>query len=150
MSPFKNENLTILSEFVSKKASTGAKIVTIDDDNDLLGMINSFLGKNSKIENVSFTNEYEALTYMSYNKVDLVVIDVNLSHYKAFEYVRLLRLGMHVDVPILFISVDPNSVDDFYKYDMDNAYFLPKPFGKKTFLSTLSDVLNTSPLAKAG
>ena len=76
---------------------------------------------------VTVNNPLEALDAAHKAPVDVVVLDVNLPNFSGVELGHELRAN-GVDVPILFISGDPASLDDARAAGFPRMTAIAKPY----------------------
>lgn len=80
------------------------------DDDKIQHMINrkNLLRINPELELFFFENPKEALTWISENAVDLLLLDVNMPEMKGWDFLdQLVELNIQVEVKMLTASNDP-------------------------------------------
>ncbi|MDD0853496.1 response regulator [Halobacteriovorax sp. GB3] len=116
-------------------------ILLIDDSVDMLNLMKVYINKGKLGDSHVFKNEFHALNFLSGAKVDLVVIDIYLASINGFKIGKILREILNSNVPIIYISSSNNGLQDFYKEDQRNTYFMKKPFDQKTFNDVVKSMM---------
>lgn len=113
------------------------RFLVIDDSKEMVELLDSYIEKSRLGHGHSFENEFQALDYISENTADVVIIDVNLNHINGFKLGEMIRDLLKLEVPIIYISANDKFLENFYKADQRNTYFMNKPFDKETFSSVI-------------
>lgn len=109
------------------------EFLVIDDSHEMVKILESFIERSHLGHGHSFENEFQAMDYISENRADILVIDINLKHINGFKLGDLIRDMLKLELPIIYISSNDQFLKDFYKADQRNTYFMNKPFDKETF-----------------
>lgn len=72
------------------------------------------------------SNEKECFDFLSKNKVDLILLDINLGHSSGFEICKKLRNS--TDIPILFISARTSDDDVLLALNIGGDDYIQKPY----------------------
>jgi DNA-binding response OmpR family regulator len=108
------------------------KVLVVDDDLDLLGLIGFALRTNG-YEVVEATDGEAALAVFRREQPDLMVLDVNLPGIDGFEVCRQLRA--ETTTPILLLTVRHTEEDHVHGLDQGADDYLTKPFSPRTLLA---------------
>ncbi|PIK15337.1 response regulator [Halobacteriovorax sp. JY17] len=120
------------------------KFIVIDDSSEMVALLNKYIENCNLGHGHSFENEFEAMEYVSENKADILIIDVNLKHINGFKLGDMLRVILKIEIPIIYISANNQYVKEFYEADQRNTYFMNKPFDKETFQSVIKKMTHTT------
>lgn len=82
----------------------------------------------------SFTNAFEALKYLSSNKVDLIFLDINMPDITGLEFLKSLSTKPHI---IFTTAYSEYAVES---YELEVADYLLKPFEFNRFLKAVNKV----------
>ncbi|GEM_PF-6859227 len=119
------------------------KFIVIDDSSEMVALLNNFIENCDLGHGHSFENEFEAMDFVSENKPDILVIDVNLKHINGFKLGNMIRDMLKIEVPIIYISSNDLYLKEFYDIDQRNTYFMNKPFSRETFESVIKKMTNS-------
>ncbi|NOZ64343.1 MAG: response regulator [Caldiserica bacterium] len=118
-----------------------AKIMVVDDAEDLVDSIAIYLGKEGHKVIKVYTGE-EALRLAPLESPDLIVLDVNLPRLDGFEVAR--RLKGHVltaGIPVIFLTVRGALKDRVQGLSLGALEYIPKPFSMEDLSKRIRDVL---------
>ncbi|MGL4800257.1 MAG: response regulator transcription factor [Cellulosilyticaceae bacterium] len=102
-----------------------ARILVVDDEEELLGIIATILRK-SNHEVVAVTSPYEALKKdLSY--YNLILLDVMMPGMDGFQLCEQIRA--QVDIPIIFLTAKSMESDVMYGLGIGADDYIIKPFG---------------------
>jgi DNA-binding response OmpR family regulator len=81
------------------------QIVYVDDDANSLAILNRFTKKFRGTEAMTFTDSTKALTYLTGNKADLIVIDYSMPILNGIDFIRAVRAGTaNEKTPIVMVT----------------------------------------------
>lgn len=141
MESFSHSERSVLNSNTLLKDRFTPKIVVIDDSLEMLNLIKSFIQIEQIGEAKVFNNEFEALSWVSRNDVDLVIVDIHLTSVDGYKIGDIIRSITKNETPVIYITADDKSIVDFYKLEQRNSYFMNKPFNKKVFQKVVSSML---------
>ena len=118
------------------------KFIVIDDSSEMVALLGKYIENCDLGHGHSFQNEFEAMDFVSNNKSDILIIDVNLKHINGFKLGDMLRVILKIEIPIIYISSNDEYVKEFYEADQRNTYFMNKPFDKETFQTVIKKMTN--------
>jgi two-component SAPR family response regulator len=120
------------------------EFLVIDDSNEMVELLNSFIETSKLGHGHSFEDELQAMEYVGEFCPDVLIIDVNLRHINGFKLGDLIRSMLKLELPIIYISSNDLYVKDFYNADQRNSYFMNKPFNKETFKSVVEKMTGSN------
>ena len=120
------------------------KFIVIDDSSEMVALLGKYIENCDLGHGHSFENEFEAMDFVSKNKSDVLIIDVNLNHINGFKLGDMLRVILKIEIPIIYISSNDEYVKEFYEADQRNTYFMNKPFDKETFQTVIKKMTNNT------
>jgi len=105
-----------------------AKIMVVDDSEDLLDTLSIYLEKEGH-SIIPLTRGEEALSRAPIDKPDLIILDVNLPGLDGFEIARKLRSHpLTAGIPILFLTVRSDIRDRVKGLSLGALDYITKPF----------------------
>ncbi len=134
---------------MTAKSMTAKQTVLVVDDEP--GMVD-FITMNLELEGfrvVSASDGYEALSKLTRELPDLVVLDIMMPDMNGFETLREIRELS--PVPVIFLSVKSEEPDRVRGLDLGADDYIAKPFSPRELVSRIKAVLRrTEPKAPAG
>lgn len=109
------------------------KVVVFVDDDKVQHMINKriLLKVDPALKLMFFESPTVALEWLSSNKADILLLDINMPQMKGWEVLdELERRGIDLQVKMLTSSMDPEDIEESKNYKMVNG-FLNKPLKEK-------------------
>ena len=100
-------------------------ILVVDDDQDIVTLITKGL-KYEQFEVVPAYSGTEALTQISENAIDFVVLDVMMPEMDGLEVCRHIRSDYNI--PILFLSARDRDIDKIIGLEIGADDYMTKPF----------------------
>ncbi len=117
------------------------KILVVDDDAELLGLIGFALRQAGYLV-VETSTGLQALTVFEREQPDLAILDVNLPELSGFEVCQRLRATS--GVPIMLLTVRSTEEDQVQGLDLGADDYLTKPFSPRTLLARVRALLRRS------
>lgn len=116
------------------------KILVVDDDTDILGLVEIMLHSNNY--DVKAISRWEEINSTLHNfKPDLVLLDVSLGGADGREICKSIKSDKETkNLPVILFSANPE-MGKFIE-DCCAQSFIPKPFEIKYLLSTIRHFLN--------
>jgi CheY-like chemotaxis protein/PAS domain-containing protein len=105
------------------------RVVVFVDDDKVQHMINKriLLKADPTLKLVFFESPNMALEWLSSNRGDILLLDINMPEMKGWELLdELEKRGIHIQVKMLTSSMDPEDVEESTNYGMVSG-FLNKP-----------------------
>lgn len=120
--------------------------IAIDDEPIALDIVAAHASKVPFIElSASFTNAFEAITYLQQNKVDLMFLDIKMPDISGIDFLKALSK------PPMVIFTTAYSEHAVQSFELDAIDYLLKPFSLPRFLKAchkakeLFDLRNQAP-----
>jgi two-component system LytT family response regulator len=124
--------------------------IAIDDEPIALDIVAAHAAKVPFIDlKASFTNAFEAITYLQQNKVDLIFLDIKMPDISGIDFLKALSK------PPMVIFTTAYSEHAVQSFELDAVDYLLKPFSLSRFLKAcnkakeLFDLRNQAPENKA-
>ena len=114
------------------------KILVVDDDQDLSGLIAYALRQAGYLV-VEAADGQAALKAFEREEPGLVILDVNLPHLSGLEVCRSIRAVSRV--PVMMLTVRSAEEDQVQALDLGADDYLTKPFSPKTLLARVRALL---------
>lgn len=115
---------------------TNIKCIIIDDEPLALDLLESYVLKTPFLELMSkFTSPFEAMQYITANKVDLIFLDIQMPGITGIEFSRILQNGPKV---IFTTAYSQYALEGF---KVDALDYLVKPFNYQEFLKAANKAL---------
>jgi two-component system phosphate regulon response regulator OmpR len=116
----------------------GPRILLIEDDLRLAGMIEEYLGK-AGFRVIHAETGARGLVIHASEPVDAIVLDLMLPDTDGLEICRKIRV--HSDTPILMLTARGDATDRVVGLEMGGDDYLPKPFEPRELLARLRAIL---------
>lgn len=113
------------------------KILIVEDDLELNQAL-TFLLENNQFKVVSTYSVLEARKWFG-QKIDLILLDVNLPDGDGFSFCKMIR--QQSDVPIIFLTARDMEGDVLAGYDCGAEDYITKPFSMKILLKKIDVVM---------
>lgn len=103
--------------------------IAIDDEPIALDIIRSHASKVPFVElNASFTNAFEAISYLQANKIDLIFLDIKMPDISGIDFLKSLSS------PPMVIFTTAYTEHAVQSFELDAVDYLLKPFSLSRFL----------------
>jgi two-component system, OmpR family, phosphate regulon response regulator OmpR len=119
----------------------GERILLIEDDTRLAGMVSEYLGK-AGFQVIHAENGKRGLALHGREAVDAVILDLMLPDADGLEVCRLMRARS--EGPILMLTARGDPMDRVVGLEMGADDYLPKPFEPRELLARLRAILRRS------
>jgi two-component system, OmpR family, phosphate regulon response regulator OmpR len=116
----------------------GERILLIEDDSRLAGMVAEYLGK-AGFHVIHAENGARGLALHGHEPVDAVILDLMLPDADGLDICRQLRARS--DGPILMLTARGDPMDRVVGLEMGADDYLPKPFEPRELLARLRAIL---------
>lgn len=120
------------------------RILLIEDDSRLAGMVSEYLGK-AGFHVIHAESGARGLTLHGREDVDAVILDLMLPDADGLEICRQMRARS--DRPILMLTARGDPMDRVVGLEMGADDYLPKPFEPRELLARLRAILRRSRVA---
>jgi DNA-binding response OmpR family regulator len=119
----------------------GERILLIEDDTRLAGMVSEYLGK-AGFQVIHAENGKRGLALHGREAVDAVILDLMLPDADGLEICRQMRARS--EGPILMLTARGDPMDRVVGLEMGADDYLPKPFEPRELLARLRAILRRS------
>jgi two-component system phosphate regulon response regulator OmpR len=123
---------------LASRLMAGHRILLIEDDLRLAGMLEEYLGK-AGFHVVRAQTGARGLAVHASEAVDAIVLDLMLPDMDGLEICRNIRIRS--DTPILMLTARGDSTDRVVGLEMGADDYLPKPFEPRELLARLRAIL---------
>ncbi|WP_240688909.1 substrate-binding domain-containing protein [Ammoniphilus sp. YIM 78166] len=121
------------------------RILYIEDNESNLHLVHNILKAQPSYTLLSARSGKEGLEKAAQERVDLILLDINLPDIHGYEVFDILKTRDELkDIPVLAVSANAMPQDIQYALDKGFANYLIKPLNVKEFLSTLNETLNSA------
>jgi len=114
------------------------RVLLIEDDSRLAGMVREYLGK-AGYHVIHAENGTRGLALHGREPVDAVILDLMLPDTDGLEVCRQIR--KRADTPILMLTARGDAMDRIVGLEMGADDYLPKPFEPRELLARLRAIL---------
>jgi DNA-binding response OmpR family regulator len=118
-----------------------AKILLIDDDEKLAGLLASYFQR-FDLELISATLPSAGLKRLKSDEPDLVILDIMLPEQDGFEVCRTIRKSSRV--PIIMLTARGEVTDRIVGLELGADDYLPKPFEPRELVVRIQNILRRS------
>jgi DNA-binding response OmpR family regulator len=122
------------------------KLLIIDDDQELCGMLVEYLGPEGFETSTAATGPI-GLEKLANSAVDLVILDVMLPQLSGFEVLRRIRAVSRV--PVIMLTARGEEVDRVVGLEMGADDYLAKPFSPRELVARIRAVMRRAPIEAA-
>src|SRR6202051_1785319 len=123
----------------------GDRVLLIDDDAELGGMLKEYLRRQGVTVDVALSGD-RGLEQFRKETYTLVLLDVMLPGRDGFEVLRELRQTSRVDV--IMLTARGEDIDRILGLEMGADDYLPKPFNPRELLARINAVLRRQAAAQ--
>lgn len=117
-------------------------IVIIEDDTDITELLNVHLAS-AGFDVSTFSNGYDGLDFVLSQKVDAVVLDINLEGLNGIQVCREIR-QKGLTTPILMLTARSEEADKVAGLETGADDYMTKPFSVREFVARIKAMLRRS------
>jgi len=88
------------------------------------------------------SNLSEARKHMSDNRIDLILLDVNLDNENGFDFCKEIRGNGVTDIPIIFITASNKKESVLKAFEVGGDDFIEKPFERAVVKTRIQNLLD--------
>jgi DNA-binding response OmpR family regulator len=114
------------------------KILLIEDDIRLAGMVNDYLGQSGFDVTMAHCGA-DGLEHYGTHDFDAIILDLMLPDMDGLDVCRTLRAGS--DIPVLMLTAKGDPMDRIVGLELGADDYLPKPFEPRELLARLRAIL---------
>lgn len=118
------------------------KIMVVDDEEVLRMLIEDTLEDLENVEIHTAENGLEALTRLSTDPYDLVILDYMMPEMTGIEVLQQLDEEKKKTTAILMLTAKAQDVDRIRAVEAGARYFMPKPFSPMELLQIVEGILS--------
>ena len=118
------------------------KIMVVDDEEVLRMLIEDTLEDLDNVEIHTVENGLEALTKLSADPYDLVILDYMMPEMTGIEVLQQLDEEKKKTTAILMLTAKAQDVDRIRAVEAGARYFMPKPFSPMELLQIVEGILS--------
>lgn len=127
------------------------KILLVEDDKAIVANLTEFLNNEGYIVR-SVSGQTAAMTLLSQEKADLVLLDVSLAEGNGFAACKAIKA--EYNIPVIFLTASGDEFSTVTGFDLGADDYIPKPFRPRELVSRIKNVLrltgNTGKTVKLG
>ncbi|MBN2121118.1 MAG: response regulator [Candidatus Omnitrophica bacterium] len=117
------------------------KILIVDDEQDIVESIKSFLEKQGFVVSAAFDGEEAKAAILKMNP-HLVLLDLIMPKTNGFEVLKWTRENVEKRIGVIILSIKDKLEDIKKGYNFDADLYLPKPFTNQELLRGINTVLS--------
>ena len=127
---------------IKTEAQNGARVLIVDDDEELCAMVGEYLGKRGFVVECE-GNGARGLERAQQENPALLILDVMLPDLDGFEVLRRLRAasGEAARVPVVMLTAHGDEVDRIVGLELGADDYLPKPFNPRELVARIQAIL---------
>lgn len=118
-------------------------ILAVDDEEQILEIYKTFLGKVTDDVNVA-SNVEDAIKLLTEKPFDVLLLDINLKQNNGGEVIKFLRESESKNKETPIIVASAYLTPEFIDRNQEKIIFLNKPFSSKELNSALHNALNNN------
>ena len=118
------------------------KVLVVDDDISISTMLKKIV-KSSGIDADSVSSGEDALLWLSNQRCDLILLDINMHGMDGFEVIQKVR-EQGIQTPIIIVSARTEDFDTLYGLDIGADDYVTKPFNPITLGAKIKALIRRS------
>ena len=118
------------------------KVLVVDDDISISTMLKKIV-KSSGIDADSVSSGEDALLWLSNQRCDLILLDINMHGMDGFEVIQKVR-EQGIQTPIIIASARTEDFDTLYGLDIGADDYVTKPFNPITLGAKIKALIRRS------
>lgn len=118
------------------------KVLVVDDDISISTMLKKIV-KSNGIEADSVSSGEDALIWLSNQRCDLILLDINMHGMDGFEVIQKVR-EQGIQTPIIIVSARTEDFDTLYGLDIGADDYVTKPFNPITLGAKIKALIRRS------
>ena len=131
----------MLGLFKSKKKTSRARVLVVDDESDIVSTIQYRL-KFCEFDVITASNGKEGLEKAANEKPDIILLDINMPVMDGHEMLERLRSRPDLkDTPVIMLTAYSDGKDIAKAADLGIADYVTKPFDFTELMEKISNAL---------
>lgn len=125
-----------------KKRKMNFKILVVDDEKDIVDLLKYNLEKEKEFEVITALNGKEALSNVTENKPDLILLDIMMPEINGFEVCKRLKSNATTSkIPIIFLTAKENEIDEIIGLELGADDYIQKPISPRKVIARVKSVI---------
>ncbi|MFA5010480.1 MAG: response regulator [Ignavibacteria bacterium] len=125
-----------------KKRKMNFKILVVDDEKDIVDLLKYNLEKEKEFEVITALNGKEALSNVTENKPDLILLDIMMPEINGFEVCKRLKSNAATSkIPIIFLTAKENEIDEIIGLELGADDYIQKPISPRKVIARVKSVI---------
>jgi DNA-binding response OmpR family regulator len=121
------------------------KILIVEDEEDILGLLDAIFGDFTHYETLYATDGREALKITRVNDPDIILLDIQLPELSGYEVCRLVKSDPTLShIKILILSGMTQNSDFLKAREVGADDYLSKPFNSTILLEKVEELLRSN------
>lgn len=137
----REEDLPSKEIFVADENMLVGKKILVVDDNEMNRLLATTILSNYGSENAEAGNGQEAVDYLLNNKVDLVLMDIQMPVMNGFDAARYIRKNISRQLPMIALTANAIKGDNEKCIDAGLNNYLAKPFKEEDLMKMIAVML---------
>ncbi len=118
------------------------RLMVVEDSAAMRGLIASILGQLKDAEVIEATSGFDALRRLPREKVDLIVVDINMPDINGLELLSFVRKNpQHATTPVVIVTTEGSEEDRRRGMALGANAYLVKPFAPEALLAVVKGLL---------
>jgi CheY-like chemotaxis protein len=131
----------MLELFKSKKKTSRARVLVVDDEADIVSTVKYRLEFN-EFEVVTATNGKEGLEKAASEKPDIILLDISMPVMNGHEMLERLKNSPDIkDIPVIVVSAFSDAKDIAKAAELGIADYVTKPFDYTDLMGKITNAL---------
>ncbi len=127
--------------FVAAENMLAGKKILVVDDNEMNRLLATTILANYAAETVEAGNGQESVEYLLDNKVDLVLMDIQMPVMNGFDAARYIRKNISKDLPMIALTANAIKGDNEKCIEAGMDSYLAKPFKEEALMKMIAGML---------
>nr|YP_009395265.1 hypothetical protein [Bryothamnion seaforthii]ARW64033.1 hypothetical protein [Bryothamnion seaforthii] len=116
------------------------KILLVDDDNNLRGLVSSYLRAEGFFIG-AVDSVHSALVVLKADCPDLIISDIMIKDLDGYDFIKLLKLDkMFIHIPVIFLTAKGLTADRIKGYNLGCHAYITKPFNPEELLAIINNI----------
>ncbi|MBV6342310.1 hybrid sensor histidine kinase/response regulator [Candidatus Magnetobacterium casense] len=122
----------------SDNEPSGSKVLIVDDMYDNLQILGNVLSARGMDVSVA-TNGEQAIEIVSYDKIDLILLDISMPVMNGYEVCEILKSNPKTShIPVIFLTAKTQSADIVKGFEVGAVDYITKPFNTAELMARVN------------